>query len=89
MLPKVFDGLHGNIILVCSICGKRHVPRCKMPEAVSLGALGGKSRSKAKVEASKANGKLGGRPKVCCIEGCTKSRIYNSVTCEEHYKIGA
>lgn len=35
----------------------------KNPHAVALGSLGGKSQSKAKVAASKANGKKGGRPK--------------------------
>ena len=33
------------------------------PAAQSLGRLGGLAKSKAKAEASRANGKLGGRPK--------------------------
>lgn len=33
------------------------------PAAVSLGTLGGKSKSRAKIKAAKLNGKKGGRPK--------------------------
>lgn len=36
--------------------------RSKNPAAVSLGRLGGKTRSPAKAESSRANGKKGGRP---------------------------
>lgn len=35
----------------------------KNPAAVALGSLGGKSTSEAKKAASRANGKLGGKPK--------------------------
>ena len=35
----------------------------KNPHAVKLGALGGKSKTPAKIAASKKNGKKGGRPK--------------------------
>lgn len=35
----------------------------KNPSAVALGSLGGKVKSKKKAEASRANGKKGGRPK--------------------------
>lgn len=35
----------------------------KNPHAVALGKLGGRSKSEAKVSASRANGKKGGRPK--------------------------
>lgn len=60
----------------CPDCGHRHLEnvapgwfycgRCsgshQNPAAAMLGALGGANRSKAKREASKQNGKLGGRP---------------------------
>jgi len=36
----------------------------KNPSAVSLGRLGGKSKSKSKKLAARRNGKRGGRPKV-------------------------
>ena len=36
----------------------------KNPSAVALGKLGGKSRSAAKVQAAKDNGKKGGRPRI-------------------------
>ena len=55
----VFDGLHGNIILICSACGERHYPRCKSPAAVALGSI----KSKKKAVASRENGKKGGRPR--------------------------
>jgi hypothetical protein len=35
----------------------------KNPAAVALGKLGGSSKSPAKQESSRKNGKLGGRPK--------------------------
>lgn len=35
----------------------------KNPHAVALGKLGGQSKSEAKREASRTNGKKGGRPK--------------------------
>ena len=35
----------------------------KNPAAVALGTLGGKSKTRAKITASRKNGKLGGRPK--------------------------
>lgn len=35
----------------------------KNPHAVELGRLGGKRKSKAKVEAARINGQKGGRPK--------------------------
>ena len=35
----------------------------KNPAAVALGKLGGSAKSKAKAKASRANGKLGGRPR--------------------------
>lgn len=35
----------------------------KNPNAVALGKLGGKSKTAAKVNASRKNGKRGGRPK--------------------------
>ena len=35
----------------------------KNPNAVALGKLGGQSKSKAKAEAARINGKKGGRPK--------------------------
>lgn len=35
----------------------------KNPAAVALGRLGGSIKSRAKAKSSKANGKLGGRPK--------------------------
>ncbi len=28
MKPEAFNGLHGNIVLICSVCNKRHRPRC-------------------------------------------------------------
>lgn len=60
----IFDGLHGDTTLICSICQERHYPRCKAPEAVKLGALGGKARaSKYSKEQLSAMGKKGGRPK--------------------------
>lgn len=61
----IFDGLHGkNIILICSVCGERHYPRCKAPEAVSLGSKGGKARAKKYTkEQLSAMGKKGGRPR--------------------------
>jgi hypothetical protein len=40
-----------------------HKDNMKNPNAVALGSLGGKSTSKAKIRASKENGKKGGRPK--------------------------
>lgn len=36
----------------------------KNPAAVELGRLGGSVKSKAKKKSSRANGKLGGRPKL-------------------------
>lgn len=35
----------------------------KNPHAVELGRLGGQRKSKAKVEAARANGRKGGRPR--------------------------
>lgn len=35
----------------------------KNPHAAALGKLGGKSTSKAKAKAARANGKKGGRPR--------------------------
>lgn len=27
--PAAFEGLHGDITLICSTCKERHYPRCK------------------------------------------------------------
>lgn len=59
MDEKIFNGLHGDIILICSVCKERHYPRCKNPDAVSLGSI----KTEKKAEASRTNGKKGGRPK--------------------------
>lgn len=56
---SAFDGLHGDITLICSVCGERHYPRCKSPAAVALGSI----KSEKKAKSSRENGKKGGRPK--------------------------
>jgi len=30
MNDKIFDGLHGKIVLICAVCKERHVPRCSV-----------------------------------------------------------
>ena len=49
----------------CAGHGGGHYAGCskRNPAAVALGALGGRSKSKKKIEASRLNGKKGGRPK--------------------------
>jgi hypothetical protein len=40
----------------------------KNKHAVALGKIGGRAKTQSKIDASKRNGKLGGRPvkRVCC-----------------------
>lgn len=67
----------------------------KNPHAVELGRLGGQRKTKAKVEAARANGRKGGRPKksllqrekekgACCRYGnCRNWGVYNGY-CSNH-----
>ena len=58
-MEKLFNGLHGDIVLICAVCGERHRPRCKSPAGVALGSI----KSERKSKSSRLNGKKGGRPK--------------------------